>query len=233
VAFYSKHLNGPDAQYSASDMEMLALIYPLREFRPYLAGSLFIIEMDHLPNTYLHSSTNPHTLCQRARWLLETGAYDFEYRYKRGVQNVADLLSRAPQHFLAADLRSDTACAPSKGGVALLLVAVDTPPTAEDSREPDRPFMAFARAPHSGAWRGFSVIGGFSADELLQRVHAITAALSDEEKETIISKYTLSRDQHGLLWTKQIQLFVPDAPNLGVWTSSTPLTPQSLVAIME
>jgi Reverse transcriptase (RNA-dependent DNA polymerase)/RNase H-like domain found in reverse transcriptase/Integrase zinc binding domain len=212
VAFYSKQLTVPEAQYSASDMEMLAVIYPLREFRPYLEGNRFVIETDHLPNTYLHTSTNPHTLRRRARWLLETGAYDFEHRYKPGVQNVADPLSRAPQHFRAADLHSDTVSTPSKGGVALLLVAVDTPPAAEDG--PDRTFMAFAKAPHSGAWRGFSLIGGFPADELLQRVHASTSTLSDEDKETLVSNHNLSRDQHGLLWTKQIQLLVPDAPNL-------------------
>lgn len=89
----------------------------------YLEGQKFVIETDHQPNTYLHTSTNPHTLRRRARWLLETGAY------KHDVHNIAGPLSRAPQYFRSARLESDQPSSPSEGVVALLLVAVDTPPS--------------------------------------------------------------------------------------------------------
>ena len=78
VAFYSKKLSGREAGYSASDIEMLAVIYALREWLCYLEGQTqpFLIETDHQPNTYVDQSTNQHTLKRRARWLYESSAYN-------------------------------------------------------------------------------------------------------------------------------------------------------------
>jgi hypothetical protein len=53
VAFYSRKLSGPELNYSASDIEMLAVISALKEWRCYLEGVPFIIVTDHKPNTYI------------------------------------------------------------------------------------------------------------------------------------------------------------------------------------
>ena len=88
VTFFSKPLNGPEAKYFASDIETLAMSDALRKWRCYLEGQRFVVETDHQPNTYLHTSTNPHTLRRRARRLLETGAHDFEHHYTNLVHRM-------------------------------------------------------------------------------------------------------------------------------------------------
>lgn len=159
----------------------------------------------------MHTSTNPHTLRRRARWLLETGAYDFEHLYRPGAQNIADPLSRAPQYFRSADLHTDQPSTPVEKGMALLLVAIDTPPEIESFVEPERSFMAFTRAPYSGAKQGFSLIGGFPADALLRR---ILSGIAASDVEVLAEQHKLTVDEHGFLWTKQSQVFVPDVDTL-------------------
>ena len=67
-------------------------------WRCYLEGRPFTIVTDHKPNTYLDESTNPHTLKRRARWLDISCAFQYEWVYRPGRINVADPISRAPQH---------------------------------------------------------------------------------------------------------------------------------------
>ena len=99
IAYYSRKLTGAEAGYSATDIEMTAVIYALREWRCYLEGSKFTIITDHEPNTYLDTATSVHTQKRRARWRSESQAYDYTWRYRPGTVNVADPISRAPQHF--------------------------------------------------------------------------------------------------------------------------------------
>ena len=99
VAYMSKKLGGPELNYSASDMEMMSVIYAIREWRCYLEGQPFTIVTDHQPNTYLDKAANTHTMKRMARWLHESGAFDYVWQYKPGKQNIADPISRAPQHF--------------------------------------------------------------------------------------------------------------------------------------
>jgi hypothetical protein len=99
VAFYSRKLNGAELNYSATDKEMLGVIGALREWRCYLEGKPFTLVTDHKPNTYLDTASNCHTMRRRARWLDESGGFDYVWRYREGRINVADPISRAPQHF--------------------------------------------------------------------------------------------------------------------------------------
>ena len=113
VAFYSRKCAGPELRYGVSDLEMLAVIAALREWRCYMQGRPFKIVTDHKPNTYLdnNSSVNSHTLQRRARWLEISSAYDYIWEYRPGRLNVADPISRAPQHFLnIAQHQLATAC---------------------------------------------------------------------------------------------------------------------------
>jgi hypothetical protein len=120
VAYFSKKLSGAELNYSPSDVEMMAVIYALREWRCYLEGQPFVIVTDHQPNTYVDESTNPHTLKRRARWLYETSAYDYNWQYKPGCINIADPLSRSPQHFTLL------ACVHACGGSRMLYRRTDS-----------------------------------------------------------------------------------------------------------
>ena len=99
VSFFSRKLSGPELYYSASDIEMLAVICALREWCCYLEGAKFTIVTDHQPNTYLDVASSAHTLKRRARWLDASCGYDYAWCYRAGRLNVADPVSRAPQHF--------------------------------------------------------------------------------------------------------------------------------------
>jgi AcrR family transcriptional regulator len=99
VSYFSRKLSGPELNYSVSDIEMLAVICALREWRCYLEGAQFTIVTDHQPNTYLDVATSAHTLKRRARWLDVACGYDYTWCYRPGRTNVADPVSRAPQHF--------------------------------------------------------------------------------------------------------------------------------------
>jgi hypothetical protein len=103
VAYYSRKLSGAELNYSVSDIEMLAVISALKEWRCYLENpkSLkpFTLVTDHQPNVYLDTATNAHTVHRRARWLSVSCGYKYNWCYRPGRENVADPISRAPQHF--------------------------------------------------------------------------------------------------------------------------------------
>ena len=99
VAYYSRKLSGPELNYSVSDIEMLAVVASLKEWRCYLEGRPFTIVTDHKPNTYLDVATNAHTVKRRAHWLDISCGYDYTWVYRPGRLNVADPISRAPQHY--------------------------------------------------------------------------------------------------------------------------------------
>jgi hypothetical protein len=101
VAYYSRKLSGAELSYSVSDIEMLAVISALQEWRCYLeeAHAPFTLVTDHQPNVYLDSATNAHTVHRRARWLSASCGYNYKWCYRPGRDNVADPISRAPQHF--------------------------------------------------------------------------------------------------------------------------------------
>ena len=99
VAYYSRKLSGPELNYSVSDIEMLAVVASLKEWRCYLEGRPFTVVTDHKPNTYLDVATNAHNVKRRAHWLDISCGFDYTWVYRPGRLNVADPISRAPQHY--------------------------------------------------------------------------------------------------------------------------------------
>ena len=78
---------------------MLAVICALSVKRCYIEGAPFNVVPHHRPNPYLDQATTAHTLKRRARWLDISCGYDYEWECRPGRSNVADPISRAPQHF--------------------------------------------------------------------------------------------------------------------------------------
>ena len=99
VSYFSRKLSGPELNYSVSDIKMLAVICALKHWRCYLEGARFTIVTDHQPNTCLDVAASGHTLKRRAHWLDVACGYDCTWCYRPGRSNVADPVSRAPQHF--------------------------------------------------------------------------------------------------------------------------------------
>ena len=93
VSFASRTLTDTEIIYSTVEKEMLAIIWAMKYFRPYLFGQKFKIITDHKPLTWLMSFKEPNS--KLVRWKLRLLEYDYEVMYKKGSQNViADALSR-------------------------------------------------------------------------------------------------------------------------------------------
>ncbi|KAB0793022.1 hypothetical protein PPYR_12642 [Photinus pyralis] len=95
IAYASRTLNHAEGNYSTIEKELLAIVWSIKHFRPYLYGQKFKIITDHRPLTWLFNVKDPGSRLIRWRLLLEE--YDYEINYKPGELNKnADALSRNP-----------------------------------------------------------------------------------------------------------------------------------------
>ncbi|KAK9913983.1 hypothetical protein M0R45_037782 [Rubus argutus] len=93
IAFLSKTLSPRNQTLSVYEKEMLAILFAIDKWRPYLLGQHFTILTDH--------QTLKHLLDQRIstpaqhKWLAKLLGYDYKIEYRPGHLNIVpDLLSR-------------------------------------------------------------------------------------------------------------------------------------------
>jgi hypothetical protein len=95
VACASRSLNIHERNYTPWKGELLAVVWGIKTFRPYLHGVHFELVTDHRPLLWLLSQPEPTG--QHARWVLSIMEYDYCVRHRAGVDHVnADVLSRYP-----------------------------------------------------------------------------------------------------------------------------------------
>jgi hypothetical protein len=87
VAYASRPLNTAEKKYPTSEKELLAIVWAVKYFRPYLYGRTFRIITDHRALIYLFSMNNPSSRLTKFRLCLEE--YDFTAEYLKGQDNVA------------------------------------------------------------------------------------------------------------------------------------------------
>lgn len=93
VAYASRPLNSAERNYPTIQKELLAVVWGIKYFRPYLFGKKFTIMTDHKPLVYLFSMKDPSSRLLKFRLTLEE--YDYKILYVKGRDNaVADALSR-------------------------------------------------------------------------------------------------------------------------------------------
>jgi hypothetical protein len=93
VAFTSRALNKQEQNYSTTEIEILAIVWAIKHFRPYLFGRYFEIFTDHRPLIYLFTQVDPSSRLNKFRHTLM--GYNFSVTYVKGKENVvADALSR-------------------------------------------------------------------------------------------------------------------------------------------
>lgn len=96
VAYASRTLNGAEKNYSATELECLAVVWGIRKMRGYLEGYAFTVLTDHQSLRWLQRIEEPSG--RLGRWIFELQQFDFDVQYRRGSQNtVADALSRQPE----------------------------------------------------------------------------------------------------------------------------------------
>ena len=95
IAYGSRTLNGPEKNYCVTRRELLAVVYFVKYYRPYLLGREFIIRTDHSALQWLRSTPEP--IGQQARWLEILEEFNYKVEHRPGKKhNNADSLSRRP-----------------------------------------------------------------------------------------------------------------------------------------
>ena len=93
VYFASRALNRAERKYSTTRKELLAVLWALKTFRPYLLGAPFVLRTDHNALVWLMNFKEPEG--QVARWLETLAEYDCKIEQRSGKQHLnADALSR-------------------------------------------------------------------------------------------------------------------------------------------
>ncbi|MGL5709061.1 MAG: pol polyprotein, partial [Aeromonas sp.] len=92
VSFFSKTLNDAQSRYSATQLELLAVIETLRHFKHYLIHKRFLLKTDHEALLALNHTKNRNSML--FRWSLLLSDFDFDIEHIKGENNPADILSR-------------------------------------------------------------------------------------------------------------------------------------------
>lgn len=96
VAYYSHKVFKAERNYGVGELELLALVRALNEFRPYLEGATFSVRTDHANLRYVQTQI-PHSK-RYARWLEYLQQFAATITYVKGSSNLADALSRRPDY---------------------------------------------------------------------------------------------------------------------------------------
>ncbi|XP_058771346.1 uncharacterized protein LOC131644773 [Vicia villosa] len=93
IAFFSKALSEVNLTKCVYEKELMALVLAIQHWRHYLLGRPFVVYTDHksLKHFLQQRLTSPDQQC----WLAKLLGYQFEVKYKPGLENkAADALSR-------------------------------------------------------------------------------------------------------------------------------------------
>ena len=95
IAYASRVLQDSERRYCSTKLELLAVVYGLKQYRHFLLARKFVIKTDNAALTSLLRTPEP--LAQQGRWLDLISEYEFQITYRPAAQNgAADALSRRP-----------------------------------------------------------------------------------------------------------------------------------------
>lgn len=95
VAYCSRALSRAERNYTVSERELLAMLFSIEKFRPYIEGVRFTLITDHYSLLYLNRLREPAG--RLARWAVKLAQYSFDLVHRKGKFNVVpDALSRIP-----------------------------------------------------------------------------------------------------------------------------------------
>jgi hypothetical protein len=76
VAYAIRNLNKAERNYSTSEKELLAVVWGVKHFRPYLYGRKFKMASDHKPLMWIMNVKDPGS--RLLRWRIKLEEYDYE-----------------------------------------------------------------------------------------------------------------------------------------------------------
>lgn len=86
-------MNDAQVNYTVMEKELLAIVFAMENFRPYLMGAKVIVHTDHAALRYL--MTKKDSKAKIMRWFLFLQEFDLEIVDRKGSENqVADHLSQ-------------------------------------------------------------------------------------------------------------------------------------------
>ena len=80
IAFYSRQLKGAERNWSVYDLEMLALVTCLRQFRHFVEGQKINLFTDHKALIYLNNQ--PTLNSKQARWISYLNLFNYSIKYR-------------------------------------------------------------------------------------------------------------------------------------------------------
>lgn len=96
LCYASRILKPAETNYTATEIEALAIVWALSKWRQYLMGSRFTVVTDHRALIFLKKCRLLNA--RLTRWILFLQQFDFELVHCQGKDNVwADVLSRNPE----------------------------------------------------------------------------------------------------------------------------------------
>ena len=84
IAYYSKGFNTAERNYCTTKRELLAIVYAVKKFRPYIFGRPFIIRTDHCSLQHLLNFKEAEGIL--ARWITQLQEFDFKINYRSGKE---------------------------------------------------------------------------------------------------------------------------------------------------
>lgn len=98
VCFYGRKFTTHEANYSATEAELLGVVEAIRQFRPYLWGRRFRVVTDHAALRWLHTMNGTQEggpQSRLTRWVIKLQEYNFYVEHKPGKTHVdCDAISR-------------------------------------------------------------------------------------------------------------------------------------------
>jgi len=79
VAYFSSKLQQAETKYAAGELEIYSIVRAIKNFRPYLEGTKFIVVTDH--KNVLQLLNKPLLPPRLHRWALYLQSYEFELKY--------------------------------------------------------------------------------------------------------------------------------------------------------
>jgi hypothetical protein len=99
IAYYSRKMTGPELNYDIHDKELLAVVEAFKEWRVYLEGTKYPVQVYTDHKNLLYWTTTKQLNRRQVRWSETLASYTFKINHVRGTENGrADALSRRPDY---------------------------------------------------------------------------------------------------------------------------------------